>query len=159
MRIRLFAMDVDGTFTDGGVYLDGQGGEMKRFDIKDGMGISLLRSSGVEVALVSGRYSAATEQRARGLGISLLFNGVEEKLPVLKTLMEERGLDPEEVAYMGDDVNDVECLRLAGLGLAPSDGAPEAKSAASYVTAAPGGYGAVREAAELILRRNGRENR
>ncbi len=157
--IRLFALDVDGTFTDGGLYLDGRGGEMKRFDIKDGMGIVLLRDAGVETALISGRYSAATEQRAGDLKVALLFNGVPDKLAVLTKLMEERGLEPREVAYMGDDVNDVECLRMAGLALAPSDGTPEAKSAAGYVTASPGGYGAVREAAEFILRKNGRESR
>jgi 3-deoxy-D-manno-octulosonate 8-phosphate phosphatase (KDO 8-P phosphatase) len=155
MTIRLLALDVDGTLTDGGVYMNGQGGEFKRFDIRDGMGIVRLKKAGVEIALISGRHSAATEQRARDLGITRLHNGVADKMPLLSAIVEELGITFAETAYMGDDVNDVECLRAAGLALVPSDGVPEARAAADYVTFSPAGRGAVREAAELILAGNG----
>lgn len=154
MMIKLLALDVDGTLTDGGVYMDGNGGEFKRFDIKDGMGIARLRAAGVETAFISGRFSAATEQRARGLGITLLFNGVGEKLPVLSKLVDDLGLTLEETAFMGDDINDVECLRAAGFAVVPADGMDGAKAAADYITCCLAGHGAVREAAELILARN-----
>ncbi|MFA7622047.1 MAG: HAD hydrolase family protein, partial [Aminobacteriaceae bacterium] len=126
----------------------------KRFDIHDGMGIAMLREGGVKTAFLSGRHSEATARRAEELGIDLLFNGVGDKLPVLTALMDELCISSKEVAYMGDDVNDAECLRAVGLSFAPSDATSAAKSAADVVTIARGGEGAVREAAELILMQN-----
>lgn len=155
MAIKLLALDVDGTLTDGGVYLDGSGGEFKRFDIRDGMGLVRLRRAGVVVALISGRASKSTELRARDLAISIVHNGVDEKLPVLKALAAELGLTPSEVAFMGDDVNDLDCLRWAGLSMAPCDGRPEVLAAVDWVAPLGGGRGAVREAAERILALNG----
>jgi len=155
--IRLFAMDVDGTLTDGGVYMDGRGGEWKRFDIQDGMGIVRLKTSGVVVAIVSGRPSPATDQRAKDLGVDRLYNGVGDKLSVLQELSRELGLSREEVAYMGDDVNDLPPLEWAGLGIAPANALPEVKAASDWVTKACGGHGAVREAAERILELNAAE--
>ena len=152
--IKLVALDVDGTLTDGGVYLDGAGAEFKRFDIQDGMGLVLPRKAGVRVAIISGRFSQATEGRARELGVELLYNGVGDKLPVLKALAGELGLEPEEIAFVGDDVNDLACLQWSGLGIAVANGRPEVRAAADRVTEAGGGYGAVREAAELILSLN-----
>jgi 3-deoxy-D-manno-octulosonate 8-phosphate phosphatase (KDO 8-P phosphatase) len=157
--IKLVALDVDGTLTDGGVYLDGAGGEFKRFDIQDGMGLVLLRRAGIPVAVISGRFSRATEGRARELGIEFLHNGVGEKLPVLKKLAADLGLKPEEVAFVGDDVNDLDCLRWAGLGISVANGRPEVREAADHVTQASGGYGAVREAAELVLALNSEAER
>ena len=154
MAIRLLALDVDGTLTDGGVYLDGSGNEYKRFDVRDGMGIALLRKAGVEIALVSGRFSPATERRAAELQITRLFNGVGEKLPILHALTEELGISLEETAYMGDDVNDLECLSAAGLALVPSDGVEEVRKAADVITPSRAGHGAVRDAAEFILAEN-----
>ncbi|HOO88828.1 MAG TPA: HAD-IIIA family hydrolase [Synergistales bacterium] len=154
--IKLLVLDVDGTLTDGGVYMDGRGGEFKRFDVRDGMGIVRLRAAGVRTAFLSGRRSEATSQRAADLGVELLFNGVREKLPVLRSLLSDLSLSAEEAAYMGDDVNDVDCLRAAGLAFAPADAVPEAKSAADFVTSAKGGGGAVREAAEHIISLNAR---
>ena len=155
--IRLLALDVDGTLTDGGVYMDGRGGEYKRFDVKDGMGIAMLLRAGVEVAFISGRYSAATEQRARNLGVARVHNGVKEKLPVLAAMAQDMGITLEQTAFMGDDVNDLECLTAAGLGLAPADAVRAVREAADYVTGAQAGRGAVREAAEHILALNGEE--
>lgn len=154
MAIRLLALDVDGTLTDGGVYLDGEGREFKRFDIRDGMGIVRLRAAGVEIAFISGRFSAATAQRALDLGVSLVFNGVGDKLSVFKKIAEDLGIPIHQTAFMGDDVNDAECLRTAGMGIVPADGMDGAKRAADFVTASCAGHGAVRETAELILSRN-----
>ena len=155
-RIRLLVLDVDGTLTDGKIYLDGSGGEFKRFDIHDGMGIAMLREGGVKTAFLSGRHSEATARRAEELGIDLLFNGVGDKLPVLTALMDELCISSKEVAYMGDDVNDLECLRAAGLALVPADGVEEARGAADRITPSRAGYGAVRDAAEFILAENRR---
>lgn len=152
--IKLFALDVDGTLTDGGVYLDGAGSEFKRFDIQDGMGLVQLRRADVNIAIISGRYSRATEGRARELGVDLLYNGVGDKLPVLRKIAAELGLAPEEVAFVGDDVNDLDCLRWCGFGVAVANGRPEVLQAADRVTASRGGYGAVRDAAEMVLAMN-----
>ena len=151
MMIKLFVMDVDGTMTDGAVFLDGDGGEFKRFDVRDGLGVARLTASGVRTAIISGRHSAVTERRAKELGIGIVVQGVKDKLSELTRLVAEMGLSPEEIAYIGDDVNDRECIAWAGRGFAPSDARPEAREAADVVTEAPGGYGAVRDAVEDIL--------
>ncbi len=152
--IRLAAFDVDGTLTDGGIYLDGEAGEWKRFDVQDGMGLSLLARSGVTLAIISGRYSPVTERRARELGIKHCANGVGEKLPILQELARKLGLSSEEVAFGGDDVNDLPCISWAGLGVAVQNALPEVREAADYVTRRSGGAGAVREMAEYILAYN-----
>ncbi len=151
--IRLFAMDVDGTLTDGGLILHGAGGESKRFDVQDGLGIVRLQAAGVEVAFVSGRRSAVTLRRAEELGVRVCRQGVGDKLAVLRELAGERGLNAAEVAFAGDDLNDLECLRWAGWGVAVANAVPEAKEVADVVTRASGGAGAMREAAELLLKR------
>ncbi len=151
--IKLFAMDVDGTLTDGGLILHGAGGESKRFDVQDGLGIVRLQAAGVEVAFVSGRRSPATLRRADELGVRVCRQGVGDKLAVLQELAAERGLDASEVAFAGDDLNDVACLRWAGWGVAVANAVAEAKDAADVVTRASGGAGALREAAELLLKR------
>jgi 3-deoxy-D-manno-octulosonate 8-phosphate phosphatase (KDO 8-P phosphatase) len=153
--IRLLVLDVDGTLTDGAVFLDGAGNEFKRFHVRDGMGIARLRASGVEVAILSGRYSAATARRAGELGIHLLFNGVKNKLPALEELAASLGLAAEEIAYAGDDVNDLQCIRWAGLGCAVADAEDDVRNAARFVSKSRGGYGAVRDIAEHIIRLNG----
>ncbi len=154
--IRLAAFDVDGTLTDGGIYLDGGEGEWKRFDVQDGMGLSLLARSGVVLAIISGRYSPVTERRVRELGIKHCINGVGEKLPVLQELARSLEIAPEEVAFVGDDINDLPCIAWAGLGMAVQNALPEVQEAAAYVTRRSGGFGAVREAAEYILTYNTR---
>lgn len=152
--IRLVAMDVDGTLTDGCFYMDGNGGEFKRFHAHDGYGIVQLIKSGVEVAFISGRYSAATEQRAKCLGVKRVINGVSEKLPLLIAMAEELGLSSEEVAFIGDDMPDFECIKWAGLGIAVADARSEILKTADLIVPSPGGSGAVRDAADHILRLN-----
>lgn len=152
--IKLFAMDVDGTLTDGGVYMDSVGGEMKRFDAQDGQGIALLLQSGVKVLFISGRYSAPTQRRAGDLKITRCLNGVSDKLTELQKFASEFGLSAEEIAYVGDDLPDIEPIRWAGLGFAVANARPQVLEAAERVTSACGGRGAVRECADIILKIN-----
>lgn len=149
--IRLFVMDVDGTMTDGAVYLDGSGGEFKRFDVRDGLGIAMLTSSGVRCAIISGRESAVTSRRASELKIDIVLQGIGIKLEALRKLATELFLDRTEIAYIGDDVNDRDCIEWAGIGFAPSDALPEVRKTADVEIFSRGGFGAVREAVEHIL--------
>ena len=152
--IRLVAMDVDGTLTDGCFYMDGSGGELKRFHAHDGYGIVQLLKSGIEVAFISGRYSAATQSRADGLGVKRVINGTSDKLTLLIEMAEELGLSSDEVAFIGDDMPDIECIRWAGLGIAVADARKEILEAADLVVPSCGGYGAVRDATDYIMNLN-----
>ncbi len=154
-RVKTVVLDVDGVLTDGRVIYDVDGREIKVFDIKDGHGLKLLMRAGVEVVLLSGRSSAANRLRATELGIGELKESVKVKLPVFKDLLAARGIGPEQAAYMGDDLIDLPPMRLAGLALAPADAVAEVRAAAHWVSARPGGRGAVRQACELILRARG----
>ena len=148
-------MDVDGTLTDGGVYMDGKGGELKRFDIQDGYGIASLLKSGVKVAFISGRFSAPTQQRADDLKISACVNGTKHKLADLQSLAARWGVAREETAYAGDDIPDIECIEWAGLGMAPANARREVRESADWTSAISGGSGAIRDCAEYILKLNG----
>lgn len=151
----LAAMDVDGTMTDGGFYMNGET-EFKKFDVRDGYGIAEMMRRGIEVAFVSGRYSPATDARAKNLGVTKVFNGASDKLNALMSLAGELGLSESEVAFIGDDAPDIPCIKWAGLGMAVGDARPEVKEAADVVLGSRGGEGAVREAAEYILELNER---
>ena len=151
MMFRLLAMDVDGTLTDGSVFIDAAGNEFKRFDIQDGMGMALFRKACGKVAWISGRFSAVTELRARELHVDFLANGVAEKLPVLRKIAAEAGVTAGEVIFIGDDVNDRECVRWAGLGVAVANAVPALKASASHVTQRSGGNGAIREVVDMVL--------
>ena len=153
--IKLFALDVDGTLTDGGVYMDGSGGEFKRFDIRDGYGLAELLASGVKVVFISGRYSAATQQRAEDLKITACINGTKDKLSDLIRIAEGSKIAQSETAYAGDDVPDIGCIKWAGIGMAVADACGEVLSAADWISSKSGGHGAVRECAEHILKING----
>ena len=157
--IRLVALDIDGTLTDGAFYMDGKGGEFKRFHVRDGYGIVMLRQARIEVAFISGRYSAVTAQRAEDLGVQRVVNGAKDKLPHLVAMATELGLDASEIAYIGDDIPDLQCIEWAGLGIAVSDAAAEVTASADWVAPYPGGDGAVRAAAEYILALNEAERR
>ena len=151
---RLLAMDVDGTLTDGGVYLSASGDEFKRFDIQDGMGIALFRKAGGKVALISGRYSLATELRARELDVDYLVNGTADKLAALQQIAGKIGVTASEVVYVGDDLNDIDCARWAGLGVAVANAVSELKDVANQTTVRSGGLGAVREVVDSVLKMN-----
>ena len=153
-RVELLLLDVDGVLTDGGVYL-GDGVELKRFDIQDGMGVTLARRAGLRVGILTGRTSSAVTRRARELAIDEVIQGANPKLPAFTALLERLGLDGTAVAYMGDDLQDLPVLGRVGLALAPANARPEVRERAHWVATASGGRGAVREAVEMLLSTRG----
>jgi 3-deoxy-D-manno-octulosonate 8-phosphate phosphatase (KDO 8-P phosphatase) len=158
-RLRLVGFDVDGVFTDNGVYL-GQVGdhavEFKRFHIQDGLGVRLLRAAGLPVIWLSGRESAATALRARELAVDeLIQDPTARKLPAFEALLARRGLGWDECAFVGDDLADLPLLTRVALPIAVANAVAEVKAAARVVTTVPGGQGAAREVAELILQARG----
>jgi 3-deoxy-D-manno-octulosonate 8-phosphate phosphatase (KDO 8-P phosphatase) len=154
-KIELLALDADGVLSDASLIYSGDGVESKAFNARDGLGLRLLRGAGVEVAIISGRESLALTRRAQDLGLSLLFQGVKDKVEVLRGLLAARGLSWAQAAYMGDDLIDLGCLARAGLAICPRDAVLEARRTAHLVTEAPGGRGAVRQACEFILQSKG----
>ncbi len=153
--IKLFALDVDGTLTDGGVYMDGKGGEFKRFDIQDGYGIVSLLNRDIKVVFISGRFSAATAQRAEDLKITLCVQGSKNKLKDLTEIAAKFNIRQEETAYAGDDIPDIECIVWSSLGMATANARNEVKSAADWISPSAGGHGAIRDCAEHIIMING----
>lgn len=157
-KIKLFLMDVDGVLTDGKMYyIPGKKGmiEFKAFHSLDGIGLRLLNQFGILTGVITGRESPGTEERAKGLGMSYAYQGFLSKLEPLRRILEETGLKPENVAYMGDDWTDIPVLKQAGLACAPANSQPEVKRAADMVTAKAGGEGAVREVCDFILKSQG----
>lgn len=151
-QIRLLAFDVDGVLTDGMLYYGAAGEVMKGFSARDGMGISLARAGGLRTAIVTGRLSPMVAARAQDLQIDYVIQNAGQKLPALQALCQDHGLTLDEVAYMGDDLNDVAVICQAALGGAPADACIEAKEAASFVSSCTGGHGALREFSEYILK-------
>ena len=154
-KVKLLALDVDGVLTDGTILMAPDGSVSKRFDIRDGHALIFLPANGVQLAIVSGRKDVVNELRAKELRFSYVKQAVRRKLPAVRDLADELELGLEEVAYMGDDVNDVPVIESVGLGAAPADGTPEAIAAARFVSSKGGGRGAVRELAELLLKARG----
>ena len=155
-KIKLVILDVDGTLTDGGIYYDAQGNEMKRFSAKDGSGIMVARRAGLEIAIITGRASPMVERRAKELGIQHLRQGIQQKYPALTELARERGLSLDEIGYIGDDWNDLQCMEAVGFCACPADAAKEVKAVCQFVASVPGGQGAVREGLEYLLTQQGR---
>lgn len=149
--VKLLALDVDGILTDGGLYYTESGEVSKKFNVKDGKGIKLLIQSGIKVAIISANDSAATHHRAKKLGITNCFTGVEDKLTVLKNLCQQLDLSLSQVAYMGDDLNDLPVLKAVGFPLTVADAIYENRINSVYVTQLSGGQGAVREICNLLL--------
>lgn len=148
-------LDVDGVLTDGGLLYNPAGQELKRFHVHDGQGIRWLIRSGLAVGILSGRSSRAVAVRARELGITIVFQGVRDKWAVVETLMEKNGWQAGQLAYMGDDLVDLPVLERVGLAVAVPNGHPLLLRRVDYVTRKPGGEGAVRELAELLLKARG----
>jgi 3-deoxy-D-manno-octulosonate 8-phosphate phosphatase (KDO 8-P phosphatase) len=153
-RIKLLLLDVDGVLTDGGIYLDDRGVESKRFDVRDGQGITLLQRAGIKAGIVTGRSSDVVRHRARELGVEIVYQGVADKAHAYEEIKHLTGLADEEIAYMGDDIGDIPVLRRAGLAITVKE-SWVATSRVDYVTRASGGHGAVREIADLLLRATG----
>ena len=154
-KLRIILLDVDGVLTDGGIILFGEDGEAKRFDVKDGMGITLAKLAGIEVGIVTSRYSEVVRRRASELGIEHVYQGARQKSETLDIVLENLGLDPSQVAFIGDDIQDIPIMRRVGFPVAVQDAMPEVKKHSVYVTEAQGGHGAVREAIEWMLQLRG----
>jgi 3-deoxy-D-manno-octulosonate 8-phosphate phosphatase (KDO 8-P phosphatase) len=154
-KIKLLLLDVDGVLTDGGIYIDDRGVEIKRFDVRDGQGITLLQRAGIRVGIVTGRTSSVVRHRARELGVQIVYQGVTNKADVYEDIKRTTGLKDRQIAYVGDDIGDLPVLRRAGFAITVGDSWPELWTKVDYVTQAHGGSGAVREVAELLLRASG----
>lgn len=154
-RVRLLLLDVDGVLTDGSIVYADDGTELKRFHVRDGSGLKLWRQAGMRAAIVSGRRSAAVDRRAAELGVSPVLQGRDDKLTAFAEVLAAVGLSADEVCAVGDDLPDVPVLRRAGVAVAVADACPEVRAAADYVTAVPGGRGAVRDAVEWLMKLRG----
>jgi 3-deoxy-D-manno-octulosonate 8-phosphate phosphatase (KDO 8-P phosphatase) len=153
--IRLVAFDVDGVMTDGGLYYSDSGEESKRFNSLDGHGLKMLKNSGVEIAIITGRTSRCVETRAKNLGITHVFQGVDHKLEVMVDLLNKLTLPRDAAAYMGDDVVDLTVMRHVGLAISVPESPLLVQKHSHYVTQRNGGHGAVREACEMIMSAQG----
>jgi 3-deoxy-D-manno-octulosonate 8-phosphate phosphatase (KDO 8-P phosphatase) len=155
-KIKLLLLDVDGVLTDGTVWYGPEGELVKPFNVKDGSSLVWLKRAGIDVGILTGRSSPQVEIRAKELGIELVIQGAVIKLPIFEHYLQESGTDPETIAYMGDDLHDITILKRVGLAMAPADGVDAVKDVCDWVSQHPGGHGAVREAAELILKATGK---
>jgi YrbI family 3-deoxy-D-manno-octulosonate 8-phosphate phosphatase len=149
--IRLFATDVDGVLTDAGMYYSESGDEWKKFNTHDGMGIKLLQKAGLITAIVTQERTRLVARRAEKLAIPELHQGVMDKLSVIREMAMRHGVSLRQVAYIGDDVNDIEALKAVGLSAAPANSLPQVLGIVDYICEKRGGEGAVRELVELIL--------
>jgi 3-deoxy-D-manno-octulosonate 8-phosphate phosphatase (KDO 8-P phosphatase) len=153
--VRLVVFDVDGVLTDGSLFYGDDGQEYKAFNSLDGHGIKMLRATGVEAAIITGRSSQVVLHRAANLGISHIFQGADDKLEAYRELRAATGLADGQIAYMGDDVVDLPVLKRCGLALTVPEAPERVRTRAHYVTRASGGRGAAREACELIMQAQG----
>ena len=153
--IKLLALDVDGVLTDGRLYYSSEGEQLKVFNTLDGHGLKMLQSTGIEVAIITGRDSAAMARRVRDLGIKHLYAGREDKLTALGELWGELNLGPEQTAYMGDDLPDLPAILACKLGTCVPNACPTVKRHALWCSTNPGGQGAVRELCELLMTAQG----
>ena len=155
-RIKLFLMDCDGVLTDARIWVLENGEDQKAFHTRDGLGLELLHRAGLKSGVISGRVSSALARRAERLGMSYVRQGCEDKEQAFAEIVADAGLSNADVAFAGDDLNDIRLMRRSGLAIAVADAALEAREHAHYITEARGGRGAVREAVELILKAQGR---
>ena len=157
-NIKLLIMDIDGVLTDGSLFFDNNGEEIKAFHARDGHGMHMLFKGDLKAALITGRKSSLVIHRARNLNISqdLVYQGYRDKLPAFEDLVEKTGIAPQHIAYIGDDVIDLPVMRRVGLGIAVNDAHPFVRKHADYVTEKKGGHGAAREVIELILEAQGK---
>jgi 3-deoxy-D-manno-octulosonate 8-phosphate phosphatase (KDO 8-P phosphatase) len=154
-KVKMVISDVDGVWTDGAIYKGKNGIELKRFCVTDGAGVALLREAGLELALISGRQSDATAERAKELKIKNVYNGTLNKIPPYNALKEKFNLTDDEIAYIGDDTIDIPVMELVGVPIATENASITCKAVAIHITEKSGGYGAFREAVEWILTEQG----
>lgn len=151
-KIKYWIIDVDGTMTDGGIYYDEQGNETKKFCTKDAAGFFAAHQAGMKIFVLTGRECAATKRRMTELKVDYLFQNVKEKTQFLIDFFQENDIQKEEVAYIGDDLNDYEAMQLVGFIGCPKDACKEILEVADYISLQKGGYGAVRDIIEYVLR-------
>ena len=156
--IKLFATDVDGVLTDAGMYYSETGDEWKKFNTRDGMGIKLLQKAGIITAIVTQERTKLVARRAEKLAIPELHQGVMDKLSCVREMAAHHGLTLSQVAYIGDDINDLETLKAVGFSATPADGMPQVAAVVDYICQKKGGEGAVREIIEMILEAQGRSS-
>lgn len=154
-HIELLLLDVDGVMTDGRIIWDANGTEIKFFNVKDGHGIKLVQRAGIQVGIITGRVSPVVNLRAKELGIEILYQGSLRKQESYEEIKQRTGLSDHQIAYMGDDVIDVPVMRRVGFSAAPADAQPEVLKVADYIAHARGGWGAVRELCDLLLKGRG----
>lgn len=154
-EIKLLVIDVDGTMTDGGIYYDASGNEIKKFNTKDAAGIFAARCAGIKTMVLTGRKSFAVEKRMKELKIDYVYQGISDKKCFLSKFMINNGLRKECIGYIGDDLNDWEPMQLAGVVCCPGDACDEVKQISNYVAKTSGGYGAVRECITYLLKKRG----
>ena len=156
LDIELILSDVDGVLSDGGIIFNNQGIEMKQFHIRDGLGIKLWQRAGYHFGILTSRSSQIVKLRAAELGINIVRQGFEDKLPAAIQVMQQLKLEPSQVCYIGDDLTDIAVIQRVGLGVAVSNAVEEVRQVADYQTTAAGGTGAVRELIEMLLKAKGR---
>ena len=155
MNIQWIVLDVDGVLSDGSLVYTSTGEELKSFSVKDGLGLTAARKSGIKLAIITARVSPMVERRAKELHFDALLMGHANKTEALRALCAEYQIDLKTIAYMGDDLNDLGALQLVGLPMAPNNAVPEVKQLAKFISTVNGGQGAVREAVEYILKNQG----
>lgn len=149
-EIKMFLTDCDGCLTDGGMYYSENGDELKKFNTRDGMGVALLRAKGIITGIITSESVDLNRRRAEKLNLDVLEAGCKDKVAVVKRLCEQYGIGLDNVAYIGDDINDMEVIKMVGYGCAPADSMPQVKAVADYVTKAKGGEGVIREVVSLL---------
>ena len=155
-QIKLFISDIDGVWTDGSIYIGTDGMEFKRFTVLDGVGVAIARAAEIKVALISARFSPATEHRAKELRIEDIYNGGLNKIPAFEDLKNKYSLSNNEIAYIGDDLIDIPVMEKVGLPITVPNASPEVKAIAKHITSVAGGNGAFREAVFWIIEQQGR---
>jgi 3-deoxy-D-manno-octulosonate 8-phosphate phosphatase (KDO 8-P phosphatase) len=154
-NIKLLLLDVDGVLTGGEIIYADSGEQLKIFNVKDGIGIRMLKAAGIQVGIITGRTGKALMHRCRNLGIDLLFDGIRDKAGIMDQISAQTGIAPEAIAFIGDDLPDLSVMKKAGLSVAVSDAHEIIRETAHVTTLAPGGKGAVREVCEAILKAQG----
>lgn len=150
-KIKLLLLDVDGVMTDGGIYYSNSGDEFKKFNIQDGYGITKLRRAGINIGIITGRISNLVAKRAEELGITEIYQNLDDKLIAYESLKNKFNLTDADIAYIGDDEFDLPVLKLVGFSASPADAVPAVKKRVDYICKCRGGNGAVREIIEMIL--------
>ncbi len=154
-KLKVLVIDVDGTMTDGGIYYDEKGNELKKFCTKDAAGFFAAQTVGLKIMVLTGRECAATKRRMEELKVDFLFQNVRDKISFLNSFMAKNNLSWEDFGYIGDDLNDLHPMQLAGFAACPADSCEEVKATADYISSIRGGHGAVRDVIEHILRESG----